>query len=131
MFDLLILNDCLLVKATPQQKEYLFEIMEGRNDLHSTIFVSLTWTNIWQNYLGEVTIADAVLDRITFSYTIYIKGNQWMRTRKWKKLVQKKLVMIVSSLALCQHWRVLLFYWIDVAKSLKYSTELHRSWIFF
>ena len=81
MFDLLILNDCLLVKATPQQKEYLFEIMEERNDLHSTIFVSQTRTNVWHDYLGESTIADAILDRITSSYTIYIKGNQSMRAR--------------------------------------------------
>ena len=81
MFDLLILNDCLLVNATPQQKEYLFEIMEERNDLHSTIFVSQTRTNVWHDYLAESTIADAILDRVTSSYTINIKGNQSIRVR--------------------------------------------------
>ena len=39
-FDLLIIDDWLIVKVTPQQQEYLFKVMEGRNDLHSTIFES-------------------------------------------------------------------------------------------
>lgn len=82
-FDLLIIDDWLLVKATPQQQEYLFEIMEGRNELHSTIFASQTRTSVWHDYLGGGTIADAILDRITSSsYTFYIKGNRSMRARK-------------------------------------------------
>jgi DNA replication protein DnaC len=45
-FDLLIIDNWLLVKATPQQQEYMFEIMEGRNELHSTIFASQSCTSV-------------------------------------------------------------------------------------
>lgn len=58
---MLIIDDWLLVKSTPQQQECLFEIMEGRNELHSTIFASQTRTSVWHEYLGGGTIAERYL----------------------------------------------------------------------
>lgn len=44
----------------------LFEIIEDRTEINSTIITSQLPVSEWYNYLNNNTIADAILDRITF-----------------------------------------------------------------
>ena len=57
--------------------------MELRYDSHTTIIASQFTPDGWHKNLGGGAIADAILDRIvSSSYTIHIKGDKSMRTRK-------------------------------------------------
>jgi len=45
----------------------LFEIIEDRTSINSTIITSQLPVSEWYNYLNNNTIADAILDRIVYS----------------------------------------------------------------
>ena len=63
-YDLLILDDFGLTTIEPQQLQDLFNIVDERYQLKSTIITSQLPTQAWHDYLGNPTIADAILDRV-------------------------------------------------------------------
>lgn len=63
--DLLILDDFGLTPINPEQRHDLFNLIEDRYQLKSTVITSQLPVSAWHQYLGEPTIADAILDRIT------------------------------------------------------------------
>ncbi|WOE69046.1 IS21-like element helper ATPase IstB [Hydrogenimonas thermophila] len=66
-FKLLILDDFGVSAITPDDAMNLFEIIEDRTELNSTIITSQLPVSEWYNYLNNNTIADAILDRIVHS----------------------------------------------------------------
>jgi DNA replication protein DnaC len=62
--DLLILDDFGLKPLTQAEKHDLLEIIEDRHGLRSTIVTSQLPVKVWHEYLGEPTVADALLDRL-------------------------------------------------------------------
>src|SRR5690554_58288 len=79
----LTIDEWLLVPLTTTETRDLMEIIERRHENTSTIFVSQFAPAGWHDHLGEVTIADAILDRIVHnSFKITIQGNDSMRKRK-------------------------------------------------
>ena len=66
-FKLLILDDFGVSPVTTDDATNLFEIIEDRTELHSTIITSQLPVSEWYNYLNNNTIADAILDRIVHS----------------------------------------------------------------
>lgn len=81
--DLLILDDFGLAPAlTPQQRRDLFNLIEDRHQLKSTLITSQLPVKHWHDYIGEPTTADAILDRLLESaHRIDLKGGS-MRTAK-------------------------------------------------
>lgn len=74
-FDLLILDDFLLVRTNESERNDLLELMEKRTNKKSTIFCSQWSPEGWHEKLGNGPIADAILDRIVnSSYTMFIEG---------------------------------------------------------
>jgi DNA replication protein DnaC len=63
-FDLIILDDFGLTPITAKQCHDLFNIIEDRYKTRSTIITSQLPVNKWHDYLGEPTLADAILDRL-------------------------------------------------------------------
>jgi DNA replication protein DnaC len=63
--DLLILDDFGLTSINAAQRHDLFNLIEDRYQLRSTIITSQCPVSKWHEYLGEPTIADAILDRIS------------------------------------------------------------------
>jgi hypothetical protein len=61
--DVLILDDWGLAAVTDVQRQDLLEVMEDRDATRSTIITSQLPRDQWHTYLGDPTIADAVLDR--------------------------------------------------------------------
>ncbi len=75
-YDLLILDDFLLVDTNQSERNNLLEIIESRVNVKSTIFCSQWTPSGWHEKLGGGPLADAILDRIiNSSYTIDLKGN--------------------------------------------------------
>ncbi|MDP2856880.1 MAG: IS21-like element helper ATPase IstB [Bacillota bacterium] len=82
-YDLLIIDEWMLISLTESEARDVLEIVEARHKKTSTIFSSQFAPAGWHMKIGEVTLADAILDRIVHdSYTIVIDGKDSMRNRK-------------------------------------------------
>ena len=73
--DVLVLDDWGLAALSDVQRQDLLEVMEDRDATRSTIITSQLPRDQWHAYLGDPTIADAVLDRLVHNaYPITLKG---------------------------------------------------------
>ena len=87
--DLIILDDWGLAAMTRPQRHDLLEILEDRNSLKSTIVTSQLPVESWHEYIGDPTLADAILDRLVHSaYKINLKGES-MRKKNATLTIQK------------------------------------------
>ncbi len=66
-FQLLILDDFGVSPMVEDDATNLFEIIEDRTNINSTIITSQLPVSEWYNYLNNNTIADAILDRVVHS----------------------------------------------------------------
>lgn len=79
---LLVLDDWGLAPMTAAGGRDLLEILEDRHNLHSTLITSQLPVEAWHEYLGEPTVADAILDRLIHNaYRLTLKGES-MRKRR-------------------------------------------------
>ena len=79
---LLILDEWLLTPLKETEARDLLEIVEARHKNASTIFCSQFAPGGWHDRIGEITLADAILDRIIHdSFEIQIDGKVSMRAR--------------------------------------------------
>lgn len=62
--DVLVLDDWGLTALTEAQRQDLLEVLEDRDGTRSTIITSQLPREQWHDYLGEPTVADAILDRV-------------------------------------------------------------------
>ena len=73
--DLLILDDWGLENLTLVQRNDLFEVMEDRHGIKSTLIAGQVPVSQWHKIIGNATIADAILDRLVHNaHTINLKG---------------------------------------------------------
>jgi DNA replication protein DnaC len=79
---LLILDDWGLSPIKGDQLRDLLEALENRNGLHSTLVTNQLPVNRWFDYLGDPTLADAILDRLIHNaHRIPLRGES-MRKHK-------------------------------------------------
>jgi DNA replication protein DnaC len=62
--DVLVLDDWGLASLKDSQRQDLLEVLEDRDGSRSTIITSQLPREQWHEYLGEPTVADAILDRV-------------------------------------------------------------------
>lgn len=62
--DLLILDDWGMQKLQPPQRQDLMEVIEDRYANRATLIASQLPVDQWHDYLGNATLADAILDRL-------------------------------------------------------------------
>ena len=81
--DLLIFDDFALSPAlNSDQRRDIFNIIEDRHQLKSTLITSQLPVKHWHDYIGEPTIADAILDRLLEkTHRMELKGES-MRKNK-------------------------------------------------
>jgi DNA replication protein DnaC len=73
--DVLVIDDWGLTPIRESERRDLYEIMEDRHGLRSTIMSSQLPPSKWHDYVGEPTVADAILDRLmTSAHRIVLKG---------------------------------------------------------
>ena len=87
-FDVLILDDFGLTSIISNtQLSDLFNIIDERHQLKSTIITSQLSTNSWHSYLNNPTLADAILDRLlSQAEKIQLTGDSLRWTEK-KRLI--------------------------------------------
>ncbi len=79
--DLLILDDFGLKPLAQQERHDLLEVIEDRHGAHSTLITSQLPVSSWHEYLGDPTLADALLDRLlSHAHRLELKGES-MRQR--------------------------------------------------
>lgn len=80
--DLLILDDFGIKPLARGERHDLLEVIEDRHGLCSTLVTSQLPISLWHEYLGEPTVADAVLDRLMHNaFRIELKGESLRRTK--------------------------------------------------
>lgn len=73
--DLLLIDDFALAPITSSERNDLLELLDDRVGTRSTIITSQLPVNSWHGWLGDPTVADAILDRIVHqSHRIALKG---------------------------------------------------------
>jgi DNA replication protein DnaC len=60
----LVLDDWGLIALSTQDRADLLEVLDDRINARSTVICSQLPVDTWHAYLGEPTLADAILDRI-------------------------------------------------------------------
>ena len=82
--DLLILDDWGIQPLTRPQRNDLMEVIEDRHDRRSTLIASQLPIEHWHEYIGEATLADAILDRLLHNaHRLPLKGDS-MRKKQQK-----------------------------------------------
>lgn len=81
--DLLVIDDFGLTPLAAESVRDLLEILDDRYDRRSTLITSQLPVDQWHAYLGDRTVADAILDRIVHnSYRLALKGESMRRRRR-------------------------------------------------
>ena len=82
---LLILDDFGVTPLKADELNDLFEVIEERTLLGSTIITAQLPVKEWHNYLGNATIADAMMDRLIYSaHRIEMKGESMRKVMAQK-----------------------------------------------
>lgn len=80
--DLIVIDDFGLTPLADESVRDLLEILDDRYDRKSTLITSQLPVDQWHSYLGDRTVADAILDRLVHnSYRLVLKGES-MRKRR-------------------------------------------------
>lgn len=80
--DLLLIDDFGLAPLADDTVRDLLEILDDRYDRRSTLMTSQIPVDQWHAYLGDRTLADAILDRLVHnSYRIVLKGDSMRKQR--------------------------------------------------
>lgn len=81
--ELLVLDDWGTAALAPEQCRELLEILEDRYQRRSTLIASQLPIPHWHEYLGDPTLADAILDRLVHNaHTITLKGESMRKRNK-------------------------------------------------
>ena len=80
--DLIILDDWGIQKIAAAQRNDLMEIIEDRHGLRSTSIASQLPIEHWHDFIGEATLADAILDRLLHnSHRLPLRGESMRKTK--------------------------------------------------
>lgn len=80
--ELLILDDFGMQPLDAQNRTILMDIIEDRHGKRSTLLTSQVPVNKWYEVIGELTIADAILDRIIHdAHRVELRGDSMRKKR--------------------------------------------------
>jgi DNA replication protein DnaC len=81
--DLLILDDWGIQKISAFQRNDLMEVIEDRHGLRSTLIASQLPVEHWHDFIGEATLADAILDRLLHNaHRLPLKGDSMRKKQQ-------------------------------------------------
>lgn len=81
--DVLLIDDWGLAPPSAAERSDLLEVLDDRVGTRSTVITSQLPIEHWHEYLGEPTLADAILDRILHSsHRLTLAGESMRKPRK-------------------------------------------------
>jgi len=81
--DLVLIDDFAITPMGARERTDLLELLDDRVSTRSTLITSQLPVEHWHDYLGDPTLADAILDRLVHSATSSIsKGNRCATHRR-------------------------------------------------
>lgn len=80
--DLLVLDDLAIAPIAAHERQDLLELLDDRAGSRSTLITSQLPTAAWHEWLGEPTIADAIMDRLLHSAQVLALKGESMRRRE-------------------------------------------------
>ena len=81
--DLIILDDWAISPITTGHRQDLLELLDDRAGTRSTIVTSQLPLTAWHEYLGDPTVADAILDRLVHTaHKIELTGESLRKTKR-------------------------------------------------
>ena len=79
----LIIDDFAIAPIGPRDRSDLLELLDDRVGTRSTILTSQLPIEDWHAYIGDPTLADAILDRLLHrSHQIHLQADESMRKRE-------------------------------------------------
>jgi DNA replication protein DnaC len=73
--DVLVIDDWGLAPLKEQERRDMLEILEDRYGNRSTLMTSQLPTTKWHDHLGDLTVADAICDRVLHNaHRVMLKG---------------------------------------------------------
>jgi DNA replication protein DnaC len=79
---LLVIDDFAIAPLGPRERSDLLELLDDRVGTRATIITSQLPLEHWHEYIGDPTLADAILDRLVHrSHRIHLQGKESMRER--------------------------------------------------
>jgi DNA replication protein DnaC len=80
--DLIVIDDFGITPLADETVRDLLEILDDRYDRRSTLITSQLPVEQWHTYLGDRTVADAILDRLVHNgYRLVLKGDSMRKQR--------------------------------------------------
>lgn len=80
---LLILDDWAIAPLTAAQRNDLMEVIEERHGRQATLIASQLPIEHWHDYIGEATLADAILDRLLHNaHRLALKGDSMRKAEQ-------------------------------------------------
>jgi DNA replication protein DnaC len=90
-FDLLIIDDLGCSNLDGMERRDLREVLEDRYAVSSTIVTSQLDTQDWHSFLGDMTVADAICDRLlNNAHRFALDGESVRKTKGLTPQLQKK-----------------------------------------
>ncbi len=81
--DLLIIDDWAIAPMTPVARVHLLDVIEERSGNGSLIITAQLPVSGWHDFIGEPTIADAILDRVVHrAHQIELKGESMRKLKE-------------------------------------------------
>ena len=80
--DVLVLDDWGIAPLSDPERRDLLEVFEDRHGTRSTLVATQLPLDAWHPYIGEPTIADAILDRLVHNaHRLQLKGGSMRKKR--------------------------------------------------
>ncbi len=82
---LLVIDDFAIAPIAARERSDLLELLDDRVGSRSSIITSQLPVEHWHDYIGDPTLADAILDRLVHrSHRMHLQGKESMRGRTQK-----------------------------------------------
>ena len=86
----IIIDDFAISPIGPRERSDLLELLDDRAGTRASIVTSQLPVSDWHDYIGDPTVADAILDRLVHSaHLIHLESKDSMRKREAAKTAAK------------------------------------------
>lgn len=80
--DLLVVDDWGIAPMADQERRDMLEVFEDRHGTRSTLMATQLPIDKWHKYIGDLTVADAILDRIVHNaHQLKLSGGSMRKAR--------------------------------------------------